>query len=225
MIRTLPLALSLLCLFAYPAFSQNNDFESWNSLELETDITKRLSFSVEQELRLNNNATSLSDYVTQAGFSYELNNYIRLKGYYRFALKSDDDFQQEYEQRIIGDLWSRYEWERFSFYCRLRYQMSFIPEQYAELGMETEQHFRQRFSLKYNVPKTPFTPFFEAEYYYILSHPIENYFDKSRYTLGFEHPVIKNLDAEVYFRYQQRRAITKKALDSYILGIGFTYEF
>lgn len=214
--------LTLACILVQSAnsFAQEEDFQSWNNISVSKEIVDDLNVNFKQEVRLFNNATDLKDYITVIGANYRLNKYAKFGALYRLTVANDFDQSTSYEHRWYADAALRYRKSRFILGYRFRYQLS-----YDDFTINNWSHIRNRFSVKYDIPKSKILPFTEYEFYYALNNPIKNTIEKSRFTMGLEYGVTKYLDLSAYYRIQKRRTYGSKPYNRYILGISASFNF
>ena len=59
------LATLMVSTFGFSQTGDNSDLQSWNTLGLEYEPNKKWSFGLEQQLRLDENISEISEYFTQ----------------------------------------------------------------------------------------------------------------------------------------------------------------
>lgn len=208
------------------SLAQIEDFQVWGGIELDYELNKKTTFYLEQEYRMSDNVAYLSRIITVAGGGYEFNKYITLRGFYRFTYGYDLETQQESDQRLFADLILKKKVsDRLKISYRSRYQFTFGGYQGKEMGTTPIQYWRNKFNVKYNVPKVAFNPYAAIEFYYSMNNPMGNEFDKYRITLGTDYKFNKKLAVKAFYRYQKRRVAYKVPLNIYILGLGLNYSF
>lgn len=201
-------------------FGQEKDFQNWNKISIEKEVIDDLSISLDQEVRLHNNASALKDYISVIGGSYRINKYAKVQGLYRLTVSNDFEEGTSYNHRWYADAMLRYRYARFIFGYRCRYQMA-----YEDYNINRWHHIRNRFSVKYDIPKSKILPYAQYEFYYSLNNPIQNSIEKTRYTFGLEYALTKDIDVSAFYRIQKRRNYGSKPYDRYILGISASYSF
>ena len=119
----LGIILSLFCLVVTALGNTFDDNELWLSVEIEMDLAKRLSTSLEQEFRRDEDYSEYKNNLTNLSFAYKLNSHVRITTNYRFARYTD-----EVRQRLGLGVVVRYG-KSWRFDNRLRYQVDFREEQ------------------------------------------------------------------------------------------------
>jgi len=199
----------------HKSYSQIKEFQNWNSISIDKEITKKASLLFDEEFRFENNASQFQSTLTTLGAQYKISKYLKVKSLYRYTYANTFEDGVETEHRFSADVMMRYKTNRITFGYRARYQMEYI-----NFDVNTWHTLRNKFSAKYDIPKSHFLPYVEYEFYYPLNNPIQNSITKNRYTLGAEYEIYKNVSLSAYYRIQIRQAYSKYALNKYILGLG-----
>ena len=210
---------SLFLVYFQNSFGQYQDFHSWSELTIEKKLTKKASLILQQDVRIQNNSTLFKDYITVIGASYKFNKHLKVRASYRFTYSYDIEDLFENEHRFYGDIRLKQKLQRFVFSYRFRYQLK-----YAHFNLNRWHHLRNRFSVKYNIPKSPFLPFAKYEFYYSLNNPVKNSIDRSKYTVGLEYGINKKLSVYTFYRLLIRREYFKIPTNRSILGIGIKVD-
>ncbi len=205
------LLIFLLLLFAFFSYSQENDFQTWNSVKLNTKIYKRTDISLKNGVRFKENSTILDKI------------FLDIKGTHRVK-KTDISFSLGYriskefntasslfQSRYYLDASNKYKYERWRFLLRERLQYQGNNYGYTFLH-------RQKLRASYNVRKTPFEPFVALESFMDIF-----YLQKIRYTLGFSHSFLDEIDIDIFYRLQQE-VNTNKPESLYIVGVSLGYK-
>ncbi|MFT5310599.1 MAG: hypothetical protein ACI9LA_000920, partial [Bacteroidia bacterium] len=88
--RSLFLFVSLIT-FSSAVTGQGWDFGTWHKVNVGGELTKKLSLSVEQQVRLNENSSRLDQAFTELGLGYDLPKGFALNGAYRFSWSQNED--------------------------------------------------------------------------------------------------------------------------------------
>ncbi|MFA6401319.1 MAG: DUF2490 domain-containing protein [Salinivirgaceae bacterium] len=107
----------------------------------------------------------------------------------------------------------------------MRYQIVFQPPSQDKFSTFYPQHLRHKFSVKYNIAKTPLYPFAEIELYESLNNPVENSIQKVRYTAGLGYPITKYCTVETYYRLNEKSYSLIKPKKEYIFGLNLNFSF
>jgi len=201
-------------LFPLLVFSQEEDFQSWNKVELGYKIHKKLSLNFTESLRLKENASLPSKTFTNLGIRYRHNKKWRFTIGYRFIQTFDIAQDIHLRHRWYADVVNRKKIQRtqLSFRSRLQHQVGVN---------HLEQYYRGRLSLSYNIRKTPLDPSLSIETFCNLS-VLE--LDKMRYTLTASYPLSKKIDGILFYRLQQEINVFNPS-HFYIIGAGASVDF
>ncbi len=213
-----------LTLFGLTLFAQQKDFKSWNSLSAEIGLSKKLDFILEQELRFENNASFLGAYLAIGGFSYDVSKKIKVQGFYRLNVNRDPESGNELRQRFYGDVTVKEEVLRFTLSYRIRYQIIKSPQNDNDFTYYNPQHLRQKFQIKYDIPRNKLEPYTACELYHGLNNPVKKIIETTRLTLGFDFPILSLVDGTLYYRIEQENDLIHKSKTNYILGFGLNVK-
>lgn len=204
------------------SFAQQNDFQIWSELSAETELKKDFSLFVVEELRFNQNASHFDELHNSIGAKYNFNKHFRMQVLYRYSLINTLKKGIQNANRFGINVSYKEKFKRFRFQYRLRYQIDYINLQ----GLKIDGHtLRNRFTLKYNIRKTPLMPFVNYELYYKLQNVVGNGFGKHRFTGGFDYGFTDYFSASIYYRYQISRGYLIDARNTYILGLSAEFKF
>ena len=203
----------LLLICTLSAYSQQNDFQSWNSIKISKNIYKRTNLSVKEGIRFRENSSLISKNFTDVKISHRIKKTdFEVSVGYRFSNDFDLDFSSANKHRYYSDFISKYKYKRLKISLRDRVQY-----QGNTLGFSTL--FRQKLDISYNVRKTPFEPFLQFEFFINMDEE----FEKLRYTIGFSQPIFKDLNADLFYRIQQTLN-TDNSENMFILGTKLSYK-
>lgn len=200
-------------------FSQTEDFQIWSKLSLKKKINKEITIIFQQDVRLQQNASLFKDYITFLGGQYSFNKSFKIRGIYRYTHSPTIEDGTINEHRFYADIMLRHKIDRFRLKYRGRYQLKYI-----QFDINRWHYLRNRFTVEYNIPKIPLTPYTEYEFYYSLNNPVENSVIRSRYTLGADYKINKRMSVYSYYRLIIRREYLKTPYNNYILGVGVKFS-
>ena len=218
-LRLILIHISLLFLLIPSVFSQTEDFQIWSKLAIKKKINKEISLIFQQDIRFQQNATLFKDYITFLGGQYSFNKKIKIRGIYRYTFSPTIEDGTINEHRFYADLMLRHKIDRFKFKYRGRYQVKSI-----DFDIYSMHYFRNRFTVEYNIPKIPLTPYAEYEFYFSLNNPVKNSIIRNRYTLGADYKISDIMSVYSYYRVIIRREYLRMPYNNYILGIGVKFD-
>jgi len=211
--KTIRNSIFLILIFSFSAFSQQNDFQNWTSFKLTKKVYKRTNIAVKQGVRLRENSSLMKKVFTDVKVSHRIKKTdLEISVGYRFSDEYDIDFSSEYKHRYYCDFANEYKYKRFKISSRERVQLQGNNASFTPL-------FRQKIEVSYNVRKTPFAPYVQFEYFLNF----EEQFEKLRYTAGFSYPILKKVNANLFYRIQQP-LISSNPENLFILGSSLSYK-
>ncbi|PCH98317.1 MAG: hypothetical protein COB85_01745 [Bacteroidetes bacterium] len=196
--------------------AQVNDAELWTGAGISKKITKKLSLHFEEQVRMNDNITSVKNFFSELGTAYRLNKYFKVSGYYRFKNIQRLDGTYRVENRFHGDIRVRYKAKPIIVLYRARIQVEYGQR---NKGPRVDYYDRNKLTVKLDLDKM-FRPFFSSEVYLDIKG---KQFDKVRYTLGCDLELSKRHEAAFFYRIQ-RQFNVKNPTYSYIVGLGYAYK-
>lgn len=146
--------------------------------------------------------------------------------------------------RLTASLTGTLKWGRFKCSLRERYQYTYRmpsqcnrerydynpafdawdedPELLIDDKLAKSDHkLRSRFSVTYDIKKSPFEPYAELEIYNQFDENLT--FDKVRYTVGTAYKINKEHKLKVYYRYQDY--FDASDVDCHVFGMSYAFEF
>ncbi len=200
-------------LTCFRTFTQPADNLLWTGVTIKADLSKKFRVNVEEQARFDNNISHLNITLTEAGLRYELTKRIDLKAGFRYIF----DPESHNSQRFSGDI--RYTWSKKKFPIdiglRSRYQHTV-----EEHTMESKSYIRNKINLDYNLSKLA-DPYIAYESYFRLNY--QNRFTVSRYLIGIEWRLHKDLNLETYFLFEDEFG-ERNPKKSRIFGLALSYD-
>ncbi len=201
--------------------AQTNDFQTWSSVEIKKKISKELSLSLEEEVRLGNNSTTFDkNNVTLSG-TYALHKKLRIGAGYRYSCANNLGDGYAHGHRLMINATLRHKTESnivLSFRERFQSDWSSEPQQYATLCL------RHRLQAAYSKKDLPWSPYVNVEIFEALNNPVQNTIERIRAFAGCEYEISNSLNATLGFGYQCTRRPGKKPKDTYMLSAGLSYS-
>ncbi|MCF6279927.1 MAG: DUF2490 domain-containing protein [Flavobacteriaceae bacterium] len=224
-IKSKIILITIAVLFTNLSFSQtnNSDFSTWFSAELNYKLNKKWTFSVQEQLRLKEDASTTDSYFTQLGATYSLTKNFDVAVGYRYIKSNDTEGSiQGYEDfsRLQFDLSYQHKVEDFSLKYRLRYQTK------NQLGVPDNSKDDTRFktSLGYNIKGWKLDPKVSAEIFNRMgaTNTSKNGFSKYRLTIGTSYNTKKIGKFGLFYRFEKEMNTTNPAANN-ILGLKYSY--
>jgi hypothetical protein len=183
-LRPLGLLLALAWLGMPLALSaQSSDFQLWKGIVLQKSlIDGKLQFSLNEEVRLVNNASDVGNAFTDLSLHYKPIKAFSLGGGYRYSVRRLVNVH-----RLYADLnFSQKVGERLKINLRGRYQFDMTP-------FEKSGTARLRLNLNYNLPKTKIEPYLNAEPWLDVGGDTRVQWNQFRAALGIMYPLRKKI--------------------------------
>ena len=183
-------------------------------------LSKKLSGSVEEELRLYNNSTAFGKDNVSATATYNLHKKLRVGGGYRYSRVNGFDDGYSNTHRLMLNATLRHKTGSdivLSLRERFQTDWSSAPHEYASM------YLRHRLQAAYNSKESPWGPFVSVEFSQSLNNPAGNGFDRVRALAGCEYEMMGKLTFSAAWGYQYTNRPLKKAKKASILSIGVTY--
>lgn len=182
------------------------DAGSWNTLNINLDLSKKWALGLTQEFRLKENYSRLNLFYTELGVEYKLNKYIKTSLKYRLTEKNTDYNNISIRHRISWDANFKTKYRRFSFSYRNRIQMEFRNLQSSTTGKIPELYERCKFGIEYQLTKR-FSPYFSTEVRYQIQDnnniETENQIHRIRFQLGFDYNINSFSKLGIYYLIQR----------------------
>ena len=196
--------------------AQTNDAELWTGAGIRKNITKKLSMHFEEQVRMNDNISSLKNYFSEVGVAYRLNKYLRFSGNYRFKNIQRPDGTYRIINRFHGDVRLRYKAKPIIVLYRTRMQVEYGQR---NNGPRTDFYDRNKLTMRLDLDKM-FSPYISSEVYLDISG---KQFDKVRYTLGMDLDLNKRNEVSIFYRIQREFNVNNPKY-SYIIGLSYLYK-
>ena len=206
--------LGIAILICSSAMGQISDNHLWTGAKLRFRMNKKLRFDIEEQVRFNNDVSKLNITFTEGSILYEFTKRISIKGNFRYTYDPESHNALRYSADFAYD-WSKKRFP-FDFKYRIRFQ-----RQVEEHTRESDNYLRNKFSADYNLSRLV-DPFIAYESYFKLDYI--NKFTVNRYVVGLEWRILKNLDLETFFMYENEFGERNPEINK-VYGIGLTYDF
>lgn len=209
------LGLGILCLCVALLFqsnlsAQSEDFELWKGIELKKAWGKKLTFSFEEQVRLNNNVSQFKSAFLDGGVRYELLKQARISLGYRYTVRL-----RSVNQRLYTDLSLKLDkkWLIEPAF-RLRYQEDY------EVGDLTERSVRPKLSLKTGIKPLKLDLSLAGELFYELTHEGSD-FNRYRLGLGLSRPLANQSSVTINYLFQEEFNV-RNPLTSSVISLSYS---
>lgn len=221
------LLMLFLILLSKPIIAQSTtDFQAWSAIELAYKLNKKLSFGLEGQWRLKDNASITDQYFAQLTSDYEIFDNFKLGGAIRFIRDNDTKGNiQGYENHIRIHLDASYSHkiERFKLKYRIRAQnRNELGVSKAE-GDYNKQYLRFKAGVEYNIRNWKLDPRISGEIAHRFEEGEPTMFNRYRITFGTEYKLKGIGKINLYYRIENE--INTDFPDTInILELKFTYN-
>jgi hypothetical protein len=230
-VRILFVAISFLSFSSHSQIlGMTKDALLWTGIGVNLDINKQFSFAYENQVRLNQNMTTLQNFYNEFAVGF---NPPGVKGLdfgikYRLSRKNRGEYYA-FENRFNLDAQYGYKIEpiNVSISFRARYQVAFnrLGTVNTDIFPRTQNTARFRFKISYNNPDFKrVQPFVSAEPFVALQPKNQySWMNSYRLTGGIKFDLPKRFELEAYYIFEKTfRAVPIK---NYIYGLQLTYVF
>jgi Protein of unknown function (DUF2490) len=216
------LLLLMLQLSTLIANAQVKDAGLWTSVNLEAKLVKKLSLSISEELRFNENVTELGAAFTDVGLSYKLNKHFQFGANYRFIQRHRVDDYYSFRHRFYIDAKYSHKLKPFEVSLRTRLQNQVEDIGRAADGGIPVYYLRNKLSANWNTRKA-YTPYVSLELFSPLNYPREVAFDGIRTVAGVEYEFTKHHKVDAFYLIQKELNVERQVTD-FVIGIGYYYK-
>ena len=204
---------SILFIFFLPSFllSQEQDFMSWNNIELNYKVSKKTSLSLNNRIIFRENSSLFSKYFIDFKVKRKYNKHISYALGVRHSTIRDVYFDFDDKSYTYSDVSFKYTINKaVKATLRNRFKVNID---------ELESIFRQRIKLEYNLTSLPVLVINYFEYFYSREKKIQ----KIRYGFGIDKNISDKLKINVNYIIQ-RELNYKNNLHAFILSTKLTYK-
>ncbi|GEM_PF-898296 len=165
------------------------DVQLWLKAGAKIDITEKLRFGFEEQIRFDNDIADLKNFHTEFDLRYKLNDHVYLHAVGRYTTNNDNSGEnQGFEDRFRYQLGGSYlhRTGQWRFKHRLLYQNRNDLELTKAQGDVNEQFFRIRSNVEYKIKDWKYDPQFRIEYFGALNAEDAETVDQTRIGFGTE---------------------------------------
>ena len=198
-----------LCLFI-PCVYGADDNESWTSIGFERKLTSSLKLEFKQELKLEDQASTFKQTLSEISFSYQVFDGLKIQIPYRYST-----YEDKIKQRLSFGGSYRYSFKPMSLKYRIRFQRT------IEEGEIPEDLIRNKFTIEYKLDKN-IEPYVSSELFHSYSEdPVQ--FDEYRISFGLTVDIMERSSIKIFYIFK-KEDLNKSALDE--IGVfGLAYSF
>lgn len=201
------------------------DFGLWGTVSFSKDISKDFDVSIDQEFRMEDNATVLGRAFTNIGIDYKAEKWLRFGANYRLIFDRRGDGSYGIRHRLAGDAVVRAKHRRFTFAYRARLQWEVRGYNYSDrYGFAPTWDVRNRFKVNYKINRK-YAPYISADMRISINDARTPYLqgvDRFRFMAGVDWTLSATKVIELYFvTSEEVQVVEPKRI--YAIGIGFNF--
>ncbi len=208
-------------LFVVQSQAQIDDVRIWTSATVKHKITRKLSASVTEEFRLNQDVSQVDQLFSDAGVEYEMFKNFKVALNYRFINKNKFTYYEK-GHRLYTDVSYKFKKKKYSVALRERIEDEYAAIYSSETGKIPTWNSRTKLTFAYT-PKSKYSPYVSFEAYYLFSHPKDKNLGYNRYrcSAGVEYDFNKIHSIDIYTLFQKDVIYLDNAI---VYGIGYTFN-
>ncbi len=224
----------------------SSDVQFRVSGEIAKKVTRSLTLSLEEELRLKDNFSSFDRLYSTLQASYSFNPWLKAGASYSYLVISKEKYDQSYldfRHRVSLDIEPSYIMGQFEFSLRERLQGTYRTD-----SVNTEEKpnpalvLRSRLKLEYSFWSVPLKPYVAVEMFNPLNNPdclkdeSGAWLENMRYSAGFTYRFDARNWVEFYYMFEHATGkdvnikstetiIKTEIQDNHIFGLSYKYKF
>ncbi len=219
------LLLVVVCCWALPSVGQNWDFNTWYRVKAYGNLTKDLSLSVEQQVRLFDNSLKLNQTFTEIGLGYDLPKGFDIALAYRFSWSPNQDGSFSNKHRYNVDVsFSEKFWKlRGKIRARVQHRpsSSFFNERLKP--EDSPVYVRLKGSINYR-KLGDWTPGIAFEVFFRVEDPNQMGANKFRYRVFLDYDLPKRNELGLFYMLETDYSGRTPEYFS-IVGLSYAYEW
>jgi len=198
-----------LCLFI-PCVYGADDNESWTSIGFERKLTSSLKLEFKQELKLEDQASTFKQTLSEISFSYQVFDGLRIQIPYRYST-----YEDKIKQRLSFGGSYRYSFKPMSLKYRIRFQRT------IEEGENPEDLIRNKFTIEYKLDKT-IEPYVSSELFHSYSEdPVQ--FDEYRISFGLTVDIMERSSIKIFYIFK-KEDLNKSPDEIGVFGLAYSFK-
>ncbi len=205
-------------------YPQQSDFQFWPQVKLGYSLSDKFNVSLEEEVRLRENATQVKKELTDLGLTYKMNKFLRFSLNYRLELTFRNRDEFSWRSGMYVDVMLRKAFQRFQADYRIRFQSPKV-EAISEISSSSQWlKNRHKVSLQYDIKGIPLTPEIEAELFIPFERQQSLMIDEYRLWAKLSYALNKKNEIGIKYGIQQEINVADP-IRAYILGISYSLDF
>lgn len=191
------------------AHGQIYDFGVWSDIGVRKEFFNKVTVSLEEGIRLDNNATNINTINSDMGIQYEIVKNFDVKLSYRYGLKQKTNGYFA-KHRTCLDFKLEQKLNTFQFEYRNRTSLSKDTYINEVSDQYTSFENRNKLSILYNIRGVKTDPFIGLESFHSLAESNVYAIESMRYFLGIEHEFKYNIKLQLCYLLNTETGKTKE---------------
>ncbi len=209
-------------LYCSPLKGQVKDAGLWTSAGFEFKVVKKMTASISEEVRFNENISEVGMILTDIGVSYKYNKHFQFAVGYRYSQKHKVEDYYSVRHRFNVEVKYEKKLKPFQLQYRIRLQ-----DQYSDIGKASdgcipEYYLRNKLTMNLDMDK-PYSPYISLELFSPLNYPHINAFKGIRTAAGVEYKFLKHHKIDLYYLVQKELNVNNPVTD-FVFGLGYFYK-
>lgn len=212
-------------LFSLGQSGRDKDFGVITSSELSVGLSRSLDLSVEEELRLDHNATQFDRWLNSLGVEYKcLHNRMKLglTGDYIRRYNDKNYFENRYRVGVQLSYSETYHYFKFSYRSKL--MATFRDERVGDYRVNPKAYWRNRFQVSYQMPNSRFRYSLSTELHWLVNDPKNNIVDNLRTVASVDYRLARRHTLSVFARMDNDLQV-KEPVDRFYLGATWKMKY
>jgi hypothetical protein len=223
--RSLVVFIFFSLLFCNTSAQEVEDFGLWGTISYGGEINDDLDFSIEQEVRMQQNATVPGVIFTSFGIDYRFSRSFEIGGNYRFILNDRESGIYGHRHRVMLDLQVREIHRQWTFAYRARGQSEIRARNYSnEYGFAPTADLRNTLKTAYQLNRR-FELYASFDLRVLLRDPrIPEYsgIDRFRYRFGTDMLVAREQSIGIFIQHQRELNVPGPEVE-FIIGLEYKF--
>ena len=225
-VKAILLVIPLLVTALHTAQSQQQDLHAWYNVTVAGELSKKVGFSIEPELRLFENLSRIRSWQTELNMYYQLAKKVDVGGIYRYQVEYDNPSHNKRIHRWA--LYTKFGYKTGHFRWRYR---AMIQSEYRNIltsddGMVNDLGHRHKLSVKYTRKKLFIQPSLGVEYYFVLGPATDKGEWKRRFFISCEHKISKRISTKIAYKHQSEYQVkTPETIHIMVMSLEYKPKF
>ncbi len=208
-------------------WAQNDDWGLWTNIGVEKQLSKKWSLGLGGEYRWKEDITLTDQVRGSLDTEYKVWKFLKIgAGYELIADKKKKKDIFAYRHRFKIEAQASYKISRFTLSWRPRLQTTLYDN--IELDDDDLDNYkwviRNRFGLKYNIPKIPLKPYIQFETFNHIFSDIQPSYYKSRFSAGLEYSITKHHGIDLSYKHDSE-ILNDKKYTLNVIAAGYKFSF